>query len=199
MQRSLRLLTVFLATTLVLVPGAFAQCVSGTITSELMTTGPFTGLWKYTLQITWDLPQGLSNVALQCNFACGSAICDSDWSFDTPSGSGDGILSDEGTPGECMVDFAGEFLCNGNAQQNLEGPTIKWDALDGGACEAGPTGSATICFFVDLPPEQGNSPVILIKNGQQVCEGTVQGDCPSCPVAVEAASWSKVKDLYLLH
>ena len=195
MQRLLRLLAVCLFC-ISLAPATFAQCVDGTISSQLMTSGPFTGLWKYTMQVTWDLPQGLSNVALQCNFACGNAICNSAWSFDTPSGTGDGIASDEGTPGECTVPFAGEFLCSGNAQMNLVGPTIKWDALDSPECEAGTTGSATLCFYIDRPPDTGTSPVILIKNGQQVCSGTIQGDCPSCPVAVDATDWSKVKWLY---
>ncbi len=200
MQRSLRIIAACLACTCLLTSSVLAQCLTGGITSVLQTTGPFVGLWKYTLTVTWDLPQGLSNIAMQCDWQC-AAICQAGWTFDSPAGTGDGIASDEGTPGECTVPFAGMFDCMGTPSQGLIGPTVKWDALDNidpmNPCEAGPTGTATVSFYVDLPPHDSDVPVIVIKNGQQVCTGTIQGKCPSCPVSVESSDWSDVKDLYV--
>ncbi len=188
------LLPALLACSLLLAPAAHGQCVSGNITSQLETSGPFAGLWKYTLDISWDTPQGLSNVTLQCDFVCAS-ICDAGWAFADTSGTGAGINDDENpVPGQCDLPFSGEFNCMGNPSIGITGPMIKWDALDGMGCEAGAQGSATLCFWVDLPPDPNNTaPVVLLKNGQNVCEGVITGDCPQCPVGVESIDWSKVK------
>lgn len=200
MKRTLLVLPILLACSIVfLAPAAHAQCVDGTIEAQLETDGPFAGLWKYTLDITWDIPQGLSNVTLSCNFEC-AAICDAGWAFADTSGTGDGILDDENPmPGECTVPFGGEFNCQGNQPWAPEGPHVKWDAIDmGTGCEAGTTGSATLCFWVDLPPAENQpAPVVIIKNGQNVCEGTIMGDCPACPVGAEPLDWSQVKYKYI--
>ncbi len=199
MQRSLRAILAALVCTCLFVSSAFAQCVDGSITSALQTSGPFAGLWKYTLTVSWDLPQGLSNIAMQCEWEC-EGICQAGWAFESPAGTGDGIASDGGTPGECTVPFAGMFDCMGTPSQGLIGPTVKWDALDNidpeNPCEAGPTGMATVCFYVDLPPHASDVPLIVIKNGQQVCTGTIAGQCPSCPVSVEESVWGDVKVRY---
>jgi hypothetical protein len=182
-----------------LAPAAFAQCVTGTITAELQTSGPFEGLWRYCVQISWDTPRGLSNVTLQCNFTC-PAICNSGWAFESPAGQGDGVTSDpHSVPGDCTVDFGGEFNCQGNPSIGLEGPVVKWDALDlGDGCEPGRTGSATLCFFVDLPPEPDQqAPIVLVKNNQDVCQGMITGDCPQCPVGTEPIDWSQFKIFYM--
>ena len=199
MKRMLSVLPALLACSVILfAPAAFAQCVSGTITSQLETSGPFAGLWKYTLDITWDTPQGLSNVSLTCDFDCGS-ICDAGWAFPDTAGTGAGIVDDENSvPGDCDLPFVGEFNCSGNPSIGLMDPLVKWDALDGMGCEAGPQGSATLCFWVDLPPDPNSAaPIVLVKNGQNVCDGTIMGDCPQCPVGVDAFDWSQVKFQFL--
>lgn len=196
MKRMLSPLPILLACSVILLaPAAHAQCVTGSISAELETSGPFDGLWKYTVDITWEIPQGLSNVAIQCGFDCATAICDAGWAFADTSGTGDGVTNDEtSVPGDCTVPFVGEFDCKGVPQLGLDGPTIKWDALDFPECESGTTGSATLCFWIDLPPEpESEAPIVVIKNGLNVCEGMLVGDCPSCPVGVEAIDWSKVK------
>ena len=190
-----RMLPILLSMSIVLLaPAAFAQCVSGTINSALETSGPFAGLWKYTLDISWDTPQGLSNVTLSCDFQC-AAVCDAAWAFPDTAGTGPGINDDEDpVPGQCELPFAGEFDCRGNPSIGLAGPVVKWDALDGNGCEAGPLGSATLCFWVDMPPDPNSSaPVVLVKNGQNVCDGMIVGDCPQCPVGAEPIDWSQVK------
>jgi hypothetical protein len=196
MQRMLSPLPILLACSVILLaPAAFAQCVSGSITSELETSGPFAGLWKYTLEITWDVQQGLSNVVIECGAECERAMCDAAWAFADTSGTGDGVTNDEtSTPGDCVVPFAGAFDCFGGPLHGLGGPTVKWDALDSPDCEPGTTGSATLCFWVDLPPDpDSEAPIVLIKSGQNVCEGMIMGDCPTCPVGVESIDWSEVK------
>jgi hypothetical protein len=183
-----------LLTLMIAHPGAHAQCVSGTSTAELITTGPHAGLYKYTIDITWSTPQGLSNVTMDCGFgACPEESCTKIFEFDTPAGHSDG------EPSGCLVDYAGEFNCSGNPSIGYTDPIIKWDALDMGGCEPGPTGSATLCFYTELGPFPATqSPVFLIKDGQNVCQGMIAGDCPAapCAVPVQESNWGAIKALY---
>lgn len=172
-------------------PDVGAQCVSGTITSEFQTDGPFTGLYKYTIVMTWDTYQGLSNITLDCGFGqCPDQVCYQTFAFDTPSGLGEGI-------GGCLVQYQGEFNCQGNPSIGYSDPVLKWDAI--GECEPDNEGMATLCFYTTLGPQPGcSAPVLLIKNGQNVCQGTIEGDCPAppCIVGTESTSWGEVKSLY---
>ncbi len=194
MRRMLSLPVLLACSIILLAPAAYAQCVSGSITSELETSGPFAGLWKYTVEISWDTPQGLSNVTLACDFSCAS-ICEAGWAFADSSGTGDGINDDENPiPGQCAVPFGGEFNCEGNPVFGQLGSHIRWDALDSAGCEPGQQGSATLCFWIDLPPNpDSEAPIVLVKNGVNICEGTITGDCPQCPVGTEPIDWSQVK------
>ena len=114
------------------------------------------------------------------------------WWFDDPAGTGSG-----GEPDSCDFEFSGEFNCEGNPSIGIDHPILKWDAIQTEECEAGATGSATLCFFTAAAPAPATVPVILIKNGQNVCEGTISGDCPfPCPVSIEEGTWSSLKGLY---
>jgi len=174
------------------VPGAAlaSECVDGTITASLVTEGEHIGLYKYTIEISWNTPQGLSNVTLDCGFD--ECACESSWWFDDPAGTGSG-----GDPDSCDFEFSGEFNCQGNPSIGIDHPILKWDAIQTEDCEAGATGSATLCFYTAAAPAPASVPVILIKNGQNVCEGTIEGDCPfPCPVSIEEGTWSSLKALY---
>ncbi len=194
MEASLRY--TLLATTIMLsicLPAmASAQCVGGSISSELMNSGPHAGLFKYTVSINWDTEKGLSHVTLNCSFGeCATAACGHTWEFDSPGGIGTG-----GDPGNCDFDFAGEFNCNGDASIGIDEPILKWDAIDDG-CEAEKTGTGTLCFYTDVPPAMGDVPVVLVKNGQSICEDVLVGDCPlACPIPVQRTTWGAVRSLY---
>ena len=159
---------------------ASAQCVSGTVTAEYQDSGPYAGKYKYTVDVVWTTTQGLSNVTLDCGFAaCAAEACNQDWEFENPAGQGTG-----GDPGDCSFDLVGEFNCNGNPSIGINHPIIKWDAVGAEECEAGASGTATLCFYTSVVPADGNLPVFLVKNGQNICDGTLSGDCPlPCPVS----------------
>jgi hypothetical protein len=183
-----------LATALILLlitaPGVSAQCVTGTITAEIQLSGPYTGLYKYTIEFSWDTPQGLSNVTLDCGFECDPQLaCQQTYAFDTPAGYSDGV------PPPCQVEYYGEFNCSGNPSVGITHPIVKWDAIDTGSCEPGNMGSGTLCFYTNLPPLPDSPlPIIIEKDGQNVCQGIIIGDCPTlCSVPVEEASWGAVK------
>lgn len=170
---------------------SLAQCVTGTVTAELQLAGPFMGLYKYTAEITWDTPQGLSNVTLDCGFDCDPELaCAQTYLFEDPAGHSDGEDCEN-------VDYSGEFNCSGNPSIGLNKPIIKWDAIDDG-CVPASMGSATLCFYTNVGPHpDADLPVILIKNGLNVCEGTITGDCPAlCTVPTEESSWGFIKGRY---
>jgi hypothetical protein len=197
MHRSLRILSA-LALVVFLAPNAFAQCLTGTSSAELMTDGPHVGLWKYCIAFSWDTPLGLSNVVLDFEFPCANGICDATWDFDMPAGTVDGVASDSGTPGECTNDVEGYFTCDAIPGLGLQGPLVKWDAIStiDPPCEPGMTGSGMVCYYSDLPPAMDQEPMFIVKNGTIQCQGTITGDFPSCPVPVDEIKWSEVKTLY---
>ncbi len=165
-------------------------CVSGTVTAQFIDSGPFAGLYKYTAEISWTTTQGLSNITLDCGFGqCPEAACEQTYLFESPGGTGTG----DG----CTVEFDGEFNCQGNPSIGVTDPILKWDVV--GDCEAENTGTATLCFFTNLGPHpDAPLPIFIAKNGQNVCSGTIQGDCPAAPciVGTEKVNWGKLKGHY---
>lgn len=193
MRKCYRGVTALLAAGLIVLSAASvsAQCVSGSVEAEFQVSGPFAGLWKYTIDFSWDTAQGLSNVTLDCGFGeCVNEACTAIWMFDTPAGTG---------PGDgCTIEFDGEFNCSGNPSIGFTDPVLKWDAI--GECQPENMGSATLCAYTNIGPHPDSQlPIILIKNGQNVCEGEVTGDCPSpCTVPTEETTWGEMKALYKL-
>jgi len=172
---------------------AGAQCITGTMTAELQTDGPFAGLWCYVAQLEWDTPQGLSNLTIDCGFGlCPDHVCDQTFLFPGPA------ATSTGEPEPCVAEYSGEFNCSGNPSIGLTDPIIKWDALNDG-CEPGPTGSGTFIFYSNLGPHpEAAMPIVLIKNGQNVCEGSITGDCPAppCTLPTAPATWGQLKALH---
>jgi hypothetical protein len=169
---------------------ADAQCVEGAMTSELLTEGPRAGLYKYTLTLSWDTPYGLSHVTLDCGFEnCPAEACATEWFFDEPAGYGTG-----GDPDDCDFEFEGSFLCGGDPSVELVQPVLKWDAIDTDECEAGRTGSAVLSFYTHVGPVMHEVPIVIVKNGQEVCTGEIAGACPlPCATPVEQMTWGTIK------
>jgi hypothetical protein len=171
---------------------AHSQCVTGTLTAEFITVGPFAGYYKYTLSFSWNTQQGLSNLTLDCGFGeCAGDACAADWLFDDPAGDS----TNDPEPGVCngTTLYTGEFNCGGNPSIGVTDPIIKWDVVPG-ECEPETAGSGTLCFYSPAAPQSGEATMILVKNGQNVCEGTVMGDCPGvCPVPTDIQTWGAIK------
>lgn len=175
-------------------PPASAQCASGVMTAELQTDGPYMGYYKYTLSFSWETPRGLSHIAMDSFFGdCPEAACAQTWLFGDIAGTATASAG-------CTFDFSGEFNCSGDPSIGYESPVLKWDALDAGGCETGNAGTAVVSFYTDIPPSVGQSPVVLLKNGRNVCEGTVSGVFPiACPVPTEPTTWGRIKSLMSRH
>jgi len=201
-------LLVLLGCSALAVPAFAEDCITGSISAEMETTGPYTGLYKYTVEVSWLSEQGLSHVSLDFGLGqCPAIACASTWFFPEPAGAngrdgdnrpaiqrGGGTDGDDEESGECQVHFRGEFNCKSDPSTGSTDPVLKWDALDGGPCEAENTGSATLFFYTDIPPSYGQSPTVMNKNGRNVCSGKLTGAVPVvCAVNTEPAGWGQLK------
>lgn len=174
------------------------ECVSGSSAAALQSSGPFAGMWKYTLTVTWDTgSQDLSHLTFDLGLDDCPCVCDEGViRFDTPAGDSDGHLP-SGEP--CTVDYAGDFVCAGDPSiPEQDGPAVKWDPAEGD-CEPGRTGTGTFCFYSLNGPGAAGPGELWIKFGQNTCTGPLTGDLPACngcPTPIEPATWGAVKSLF---
>lgn len=201
-------LLVLLGCSALAVPAAAEDCITGTISAEMETTGPYTGLYKYTVEVDWSSEKGLSHVSLDFGLGqCVETACASTWLFPAPAGAGKSDeearpairrggakTDDDDEEGDCQVLFQGGFNCKGDPSTGFTDPVLKWDAMGGGPCEAGKTGTATLYFYTDIPPSYGQSPTVMNKNGRNVCAGRLTGAIPIvCAVNAEPTGWGQLK------
>ncbi len=183
------------AVSFLLPSSAASQCsISGTSTAALVIGGPFDGLYKYTLELTWDTGgAGLSHLTIDLNLdTCSEACLPGMFQMDSPAGTSDG-------DGGCVAEYVGLFECDGDPTIPLSGPVIKFEDIQGDGCDAAASGSGTFCFYSpllpDATPEAGN---LWIKFSGDTCSGDLVGDMPACtpPVPVTRATWGAIKALY---
>jgi len=171
-----------------------ARCLEGTSVATYQTDGPYKGYYLYTIELTFMLEKGLSNVTLKLNVDdCPELACQQLFFFPDPAGRMSGASAD------CPVPFFGEYNCRGNPSIDLVGPVVKWDAGVAGDCEPGKWGSVTLYFYTNVGPDpKVQMPFFLIKNGQEVCEGFLVGDTPgpACMVPSHDTTWGSVKSIY---
>ena len=168
-------------------------------TVQSVTTGPYAGLYKYTITITWDVgvhdPSHLDILIGLDNCMC---VCDPRlFRFPTPAGTSTGINGG----GACTVPYAGGYVCKGDPsiKDTTTGPAIKFEP-DETLCSTDEAGTGTFVFYSPLPPSpidiQPNA--IAIKHGYDTCYGPIIGTLPMCDCSVPSnnATWGKVKSFY---
>ncbi len=170
------------------------RCLEGTSVATYQTVGPYAGYYLYTVDLTFMLEKGLSNVTLKLNVDdCPELACQQIFFFPDPAG------QMSGESAGCPVPFTGEYNCQGNPSIDLVGPVVKWDAGSAGGCEPGKTGSVTLYFYTNVGPDPNSQmPFFLIKNGQEVCEGYLVGDTPgpACLIPTQDTNWGTIKSIY---
>jgi len=173
--------------------------LSAQSTVQSVTTGPYAGLYKYTITITWDVgvhdPSHLDILIGLDNCMC---VCDPRlFRFPTPAGTSTGINGG----GACTVPYAGGYVCKGDPsiKNTTTGPAIKFEP-DETLCSTDEAGTGTFVFYSPLPPSpidiQPNA--IAIKHGYDTCYGPIIGTLPMCDCSVPSnnATWGKVKSFY---
>lgn len=171
-----------------------SRCLEGTSVAAYQNDGPWRGFYLYTIELTFMLEKGLSNVTLKLNVDdCPELACQQYFFFPDPAGEmgGEDVY--------CPVPFKGEFNCTGNPSIGLNGPVVKWDAEYAENCEPGKTGTIRLYFYTNVGPDpESKMPFFLIKNGLNVCEGYLIGDTPgpACIVPAQESNWGAIKTLY---
>ncbi len=160
-----------------------------------MTSGPFEGFYKYTLEVTWDTGTvqggGKSHITLDLGLeACDLVCTPGTFGFDDPAGTSTG-------KGGCTATYEGSFNCDGDPTTPADGPVIKFDDIDDG-CDAPFEGMGTFCFYSLLEPGLDETRTIWIKFGAGECSGEMTGMFPQCtpPLPVEQMTWGYIKALY---
>jgi hypothetical protein len=197
-MKALRALCIALTMLVLAVPALADDCITGTVSAVETPSG--SGTWKYCITFTYDVTS-LGNSPSHFSLLVGAlancpCICDAIW-FDTPAGSSTG----SGESGPCVVEYNGVFACNGDPTLPGDtGPTMKWEVPEDPTCEPDLIGSGELCFYSSLQPEAvPGSTGIVIKLGQESCNGTVTGFLPSCvgcPVKTDQKTWGAIKALY---
>lgn len=180
-------------------PGWTQECVSGTITAEISPDPQFENMYKYCLELSWNLGNnelGHLDIFLQLeNCEC---ICDPRFiQFGDPAG--ETVSRIDG--GTCVNEYYGEYICVGDPSlpQLMLGPAIKFEPLES-TCEPGLVGTGLLCFYSPMPPATPGLLVngLAIKHGQQVCNGHLTGVIPSCDCFLQngAGTWGELKVRY---
>lgn len=193
-----------LASTLAVAPPASAvsDCasVSMTVTVSQPNDPGFEGLYKYTVNGSWDITQfGLSHIDFFLALKNLECICDPRVvKFPALPGTSSGVNA----VGACTVEYEGKYNCLGDPSipAELRAPTVKFNALDENGCDTGVTGTGTWSFYSPFPPAPFAvyADGVAIKHGQQVCTGDLAGRMPmgDCTTPAQAMSWGGVKGLY---
>jgi len=168
-------------------------------TAEYVTAGEYAGIYRYTIDLTWDLgrrdPTHLDILVGLLDCAC---VCDARlFRFVTPAGTSKGMNA----AGACEIQYAADYRCMGDPsiQGTTLGAAIRLHALDGD-CENLGTGSGSFVFYSPLPPggEGQYGDAIALKQGLNTCYGVLIGELPMCDCTVPAGptSWGRVKSVY---
>jgi hypothetical protein len=181
---------------------ATSPVISGTIAAVRSTDPGFVGMWKYCIDLAWDVtgyggqPHGLSHASLlpgldSCVYICRPgyfAFADT-IGFSVGSGAG-----------ACTTYYHGRFNCKGDPTLPVKSAAIKLEPNEGSTCRPGTSGTARFCFYSPAAPRPaGTYPDALwIKFGQNTASGPLVGTLPDCgnpSTSVQPTTWGAIKAL----
>ena len=185
-------------------PRAHAQTVqcpvlNATSKADYLTSGPFIGTYRYTIQLTWDVgrhdPSHVDVVVGLTNCAC---TCDPRlFRFAAPAGTSTGVNAS----GACAVPYAGLYACKGDPsiKNATTGSAVKFQP-DETLCATDEAGTGTFVFYSPLPPSaiEMYPNAIAIKHGLDTCWGPIVGVLPICDCSVPSreVTWGMMKSVY---
>jgi hypothetical protein len=177
---------------------AQAQCISGSITASFPDDPGYEGLWKYTVELSWDTgAQGLSHSSIFLGLENLECVCNPTiFQFPNPAGLSDG---EDCNGGVDPVVYSGEYVCLGDPTipVGMGKPAVKFDHVDNPECEPGSSGSGTFCFYSPFPPAPFTvDPEGLgVKYGTNTCLGEFSGTPPQgdCSVPAQITTWGLMK------
>jgi hypothetical protein len=177
-----------------------ACSTSASVSADSVTTGPFAGLWKYTISGSWNTGgEGLSHIAFLVTYACDCCDVNNLVFFDSPAGTSTG---EDSLGNSCTANYEGlGDFCSEDPTIPSTKPALKFEQNDTG-CEAVSVGSGTWCFYSPLPPLASDTytNAVAVKYGVNVCNGNLVGEMPNCTycetIPTENRSWGAIKNKY---
>jgi hypothetical protein len=160
--------------------GLAAGTVEATCAAELSTDPGFEGLWKYTVDMTWDLEaQSVGHLDIFLDVTVFDDTCSSSSVvFPLPAGASTGINA---WGNLCNVEYIGEFLCKDDPslKEDSLGYTVKYEPIEVN-CQTDVTGTGTFYFYTGVAPGLSgfHEDAIAIKHGSNVDFGGVEGELP---------------------
>jgi len=151
-------------------------------TAEQITEGEYSGWYKYTLVVNWNLGKSLSHWDLILKPGCGAS--DHLIEFPDPAGiSGSGMNE---------IFWTGEFNKKGDKSLDPEvtNPVVKYEPIGE---EGGNSGSGTFYFYSNIIPEYLGpyfNKVVSKAGNEPDVYGTLTGAYPSCTIVPEPATIS---------
>ena len=181
-------------------PAAADPVISGTITAARSTDPGFVGMWKYCVDLAWDVTgfggqsHGLSHASLlpgldSCVYICRPGY----FAFADTVGFSYGADC-------CTTYYHAYFNCKGDPTLPTQSVAIKLEPFDDSACTPGTSGAAHLCFYSPIEPRlAGTYPDALwIKFGRNTASGPLVGTLPDCgnpSTSVEPTTWGRIKAL----
>ncbi|MHC4759522.1 MAG: PEP-CTERM sorting domain-containing protein [Planctomycetota bacterium] len=182
----------------------YASLITGTSTATQLTAddldsapeGVEEGWYKYTMNLTWDLDNGLSHWDLILKLGC--AELDHLFEFGGFESSVSGQSTSEDYPEEPFtVNWFAYLNRNGDPPAGITEPLLKYEypALDdlGNPIppteEAGEVGYGVFWYYCNVIPQNGSDGngapwvnALVAKAGSNIVWGNLSGDAPSCMV-----------------
>lgn len=185
---------VFLA--LLSVGSAYAtDSIVGTSTAVMVSDGPRTGMWKYTINFNWASATPVYQITFDLGLAACPCVCMDVFDFEFPAG------TSPGNQGDCMAFFNGKFSCDGDYWVGLSTPSVDWWPYTS-TCRPSGSGTGQLVMYSDLRPKTVASPAdnFYMRSGPVFVKGKLSGQIPSCQgcagVSVEESSWGSIKSVY---
>ena len=178
---------------------ATGVAVHGTSSAVVSTEPEFSGYWFYTIDLEWDLRAlpvtHVSPTSFSLHLGLWECLCACDEEMVVfPDIAGEGVVD-----GPCPVTYSGGYHCKMDPELEEPGAQIMFD-ISVGTCRPSATGSARLRFYSRFRPDESvpHADALLMRAGETVATGTIDGPLPSCECnsAAQPASWGMLKALY---
>ena len=172
-----------------------ADSITGTSSAALVSGGPRSGQWKYTINFQWNSANPVYQITFDLGLATCPCICMDVFEFDFPAG------TSPGNYGDCTAYFNGKFSCDGDYWVGVTTPSVDWWPYTS-SCRPRGTGTGQLVMYSDLSPKTVSAPAdnLYMRSGSVYVSGKVTGQVPSCHgcsnVSVEESTWGSIKAVY---
>ncbi|HET9888462.1 MAG TPA: hypothetical protein VFR10_13225 [bacterium] len=172
-----------------------ADSITGTSIAALVSDGPRSGQWKYTIDFQWASANPVYQITFDLGLATCPCICMDAFEFEFPAG------ASPGNYGDCWSYFNGKFSCDGDYWVGLTTPSVDWWPMSS-SCRPRGSGTGQLVMYSYLSPKTvaASNGDLYMRSGSTYVSGKISGQVPSCHgcanVSVEESTWGSIKAVY---